>query len=884
MRFLTTRTVLLWIVGLGLTAAVVALAIYAVTFRERASSAPELLHDAMRLADLNNWPDAEPEFRKVADIFRKNGDQRGALYAQLGIIRATVKNRNLPDTVTQLDDMLGTEPLLKLDSDLRMFCLIIRGEIAGEMKSGAMRKDWEEVTRLAKELGDAKWQNRARAEIGFAAFYDGDIATAKKNVLTSLLVAFMTHDTGEEIKLLYAIGLGMDNQKSYDTALVFLNKAISLSRNTPGAPYPFMILIAKASALAHMGRNAEAAKILAEVQTGARHKRALVYEAAALTTAAEINLSRGNFTGAKFDYRKAEYLLASGGYQRGLIETQLALARVYLKQHDLRSAAEELRRATNNMQVSGELERLPEQLQTLATLRINEGDFKDADHLYDKAEAFIDAAIYGDPSVLDKTTWINSTSELYVQHFALLADHFGNVAKAFSVIEQVRGRVTTDVLLGGLRLSDAAKQNEHTISQARLELRSTNTPEEVRRVNDRLFLLEQRRWITPEISILKTRARSQLPLSRIQHALSNRTAILEYVLSDPNSYCLVITRVHVRIIQLASRDRIENLVTTYLTAVKARRPATGIARGLYGELIAPIGEAVALSNLLIVRDGELHLLPFESLIDSDGVYLNDRFVVSYLPSAGSFYLLAQKASEAQKTSHALLAVGGVAYRTDQDQLKNLILVPGGNPVKLVDLPMSKDEVQIAKATFPGSNNDVLTGTGATKSAFKHEPLADFRVLHLAVHGLVERDRLDRAALVLLDDPKAGEDGLLQAPEIAQLPLRADLVVLSACETAIGKIQGQEGIETLAHSFVIAGARSVISTLWSIDDSSSLALIKQFYQHYRTSGSAADALALAKRDTLRQYGHDVNPFYWAAFTFEGVPKSAVSNYDFTRDAN
>jgi CHAT domain-containing protein len=136
--------------------------------------------------------------------------------------------------------------------------------------------------------------------------------------------------------------------------------------------------------------------------------------------------------------------------------------------------------------------------------------------------------------------------------------------------------------------------------------------------------------------------------------------------------------------------------------------------------------------------------------------------------------------------------------------------------------------------------------------------------------------MDHAALVLLDDPQSGEDGLLQAPEIAQLPLRADLVVLSACDTAIGKVQGQEGIETLAHSFVIAGARSVISTLWSIDDNFSLALIKQFYQHYRTTGSAAIALAQAKRDMLRQYGHDTNPFYWAAFTFEGVPQSAVSN--------
>jgi CHAT domain-containing protein len=294
--------------------------------------------------------------------------------------------------------------------------------------------------------------------------------------------------------------------------------------------------------------------------------------------------------------------------------------------------------------------------------------------------------------------------------------------------------------------------------------------------------------------------------------------------------------------------------------------------------MAPLGKAARLSNLIVVRDGELHLLPFEALIDSAGGYVGDASVVSYLPSAASFYLLAQKAGHFEKTGHELLAVGGVAYSSDRDQLRNLITAQGGDAMKLTDLPTTTEEVQTAEAAFSGGHNDTLTGTAATKAAFKREPLADFRVFHLAVHGLVEEKRMERAALVLLDDPKAGEDGLLQAPEIAQLPLHADLVVLSACDTATGKIQGQEGIETLAHSFVLAGAKSVISTLWSIDDNFSLALIKQFYQHYRASGSAADALAFAKRDMLRQYGHDTNPFYWAAFTFEGVPKAAVFTYD------
>jgi hypothetical protein len=168
-----------WFAG-PLTIVVLAAGIAVTARADENSSPPKLLTHALQLADLNNWPDAEPELRKAEDVFRKSGNRLGLLYAQLGIIRATAQHRNLPETVAQLDDMLATEPLLQTDRHLRLFCLTIRGDFDGEMKSSAMRKDWEEVAQLSKDLGDEKWQNRALAEIGFAAFYDGDIETFAK--------------------------------------------------------------------------------------------------------------------------------------------------------------------------------------------------------------------------------------------------------------------------------------------------------------------------------------------------------------------------------------------------------------------------------------------------------------------------------------------------------------------------------------------------------------------------------------------------------------------------------------------------------------------------------------------------------------------------------
>ena len=129
---------------------------------------------------------------------------------------------------------------------------------------------------------------------------------------------------------------------------------------------------------------------------------------------------------------------------------------------------------------------------------------------------------------------------------------------------------------------------------------------------------------------------------------------------------------------------------------------------------------------------------------------------------------------------------------------------------------------------------------------------------------------DRAALVLLKDPQRGEDGSLYPSEIVQLPLNADLVVLSACDTAVGPVQGEEGISTLARAFLLAGARTVVSTLWTIDDDSSLFLMKVFYAELARKNSTPEALRVAKRSVLKKFGpSNAVPYYWAGFTLEGL---------------
>jgi len=166
------------------------------------------------------------------------------------------------------------------------------------------------------------------------------------------------------------------------------------------------------------------------------------------------------------------------------------------------------------------------------------------------------------------------------------------------------------------------------------------------------------------------------------------------------------------------------------------------------------------------------------------------------------------------------------------------------------------------------------GSAANEGAFKKAPLETYRVIHLAVYGLANQERPDQAALILLSDPAAGEDGILQATEILQLRTNADLVVLSACDTAVGRLQGAEGIANLARAFLLSGARSVVATLWQIDDTFSSVMMRQFYKHLATGESIAGALALAKRDMMNTYGEQAVPYYWAGYTLEGVGNNSI----------
>ena len=194
--------------------------------------------------------------------------------------------------------------------------------------------------------------------------------------------------------------------------------------------------------------------------------------------------------------------------------------------------------------------------------------------------------------------------------------------------------------------------------------------------------------------------------------------------------------------------------------------------------------------------------------------------------------------------------------------------------RLREIPgmLTRDEVISIAHTF-ASNPSILLGKDATETAFKTQPLAEYRVIHLAVHAISDPQYPYRASLVLGSDSR--DDGLLQVREIMRLPrLNADLVSLSACETGVGTLQGEAGMDSLVQAFLAIGAKAVVGSLWKVEDRWTSDLMKAFYTHLAFEDKAT-ALAHAKLDLVDRYG-DQAPYTWAGFTLWGEGSTPITS--------
>ena len=258
-------------------------------------------------------------------------------------------------------------------------------------------------------------------------------------------------------------------------------------------------------------------------------------------------------------------------------------------------------------------------------------------------------------------------------------------------------------------------------------------------------------------------------------------------------------------------------------------------------------------------------------------FLVSKYKVSYAPSSSSLLFLTNETN--RNYSKDLLALGNPAYtwngKTNKKNmipseiLKEVYLNEGFD---LASLPYSEREVRGISKFFHNTKHDIYLNHSASEKAIKNLALDGYQILHFACHAILDDKFPFRSALVLSKEDSLDEDGFLQVSEIYNLRMAPNLVILSACQTGRGRLEKAEGVLGLPRIFFYSGAKSVISTLWRIDDKSTSVFMNYFYGFLSQGKNKAQSLRLAKLKMLKsKYNH---PFFWAAFVLNGDYDSEI----------
>jgi CHAT domain-containing protein len=839
-----------------------------------------LLQEADRLAWMKAWTKAGPLFAEARRQFEARGDRRNALYAEINQLRVQLPRLAVPDVSQRLEAYLD-DPLVQSDDLLHLRCLVIKGETDEDFDPTLANASWREALTIAERIGDAGWANRAHGEIGVVAFQLGDVNTSIVELGRAMNVARTTGDGPSLVRWLTLFGTGYMQLGQTTQALDFYDQALKAAGSIPGLQFPVMTYVGKTDALAKLNRFAEAEELLQASLVVAEREGALGYQAELAMEQGEIDLSLGQPDSALTRLLRAADLARQSGGNRLLAEIELEIAALQERLRHPSEADASLQEGIAAARRQGERFLLPRLLARRAGLRTTQGGYAEARQTLDEASDLLEGLLTKVASPWVRSRVIDGMNSVYAARLRLEAADERDPRRAFAVVERARGRSLLELMLATPvaavpRTSDV-RAREQEVAALQLKLLRTTNRGDRQGLLDQIFVAESRLSVVSTELFMRTRNAPRQPvgLSALQRVLKSDEVFVEFALADPTSFAIVATHNGARIQRLSARTAIERDVEALLKVVRAGQSSDAEAKRISTLLLEGVPELASHSRLVVSPDGDLHQVPFELLVGASGQPLLRTHVVSYVPSGSILAILRERASSMLPPQIAL-AVS--AWSPTDGSGSAPPTTPAARGVydldltKLAPLPSADDEARAAGTLLDATKSTVLLGAAATELAVKRAPLQDYDVLHFAVHGVLSRKVPSRSALVLR--AAGGEDGLLQAGEILELRLRANLVTLSACDTGAGVVHGQDGVASLVRPFLAAGAHAVVANLWAADDQFSLSLMRAFYTRLAAGADVADALRDAKLAMIDRFGPQALPKLWSGVLAYGDTSRAV----------
>ncbi len=369
-----------------------------------------------------------------------------------------------------------------------------------------------------------------------------------------------------------------------------------------------------------------------------------------------------------------------------------------------------------------------------------------------------------------------------------------------------------------------------------------------------------------------------LSVEQLQSVLDNETAVREYFVGDSLISIFTITKDKIMMEKSVPDDAFDLQIFSFRKAITSNS-LSDVKQYVkdaykYYNLLFPTALPENIVRLVVIPDGNLGLIPFEALLTEaysgkyeqfhKYPYLIKKYEISYNYSARLFYKESKASVPVENTGSWL------GYAPVFNNVSNLMI----NENYISPLPATEDEVNTIKKEFEAKNHVVEAKffDDASETYLKSKEVKKFKYLHIATHGFVNSEKPELSGIILSQKKSDGNDGVLYTGEIYNMELNSDLVVLSACETGLGKVSKGEGIIGLSRALLYAGTNNIIVSLWKVADESTSELMIDFYAHLLSNevlakSVYANSLHASKLNMIngKKFSH---PFFWSPFILVG----------------
>lgn len=732
------------------------------------------------------------------------------------------------------------------------------------------------------DLGDAHLEAALLTNLGWAYVYLGDTQQAFDSFSKALALRRKDGDKQGEALTLYGIGWFYALTDQNEKALEYFDQSLSLRRELKSPTGEALTRVGIAKVLYRLGKNKESIDQLTEAIAILRGSALRNGLAEALSGLGWVEYSTRQYESAIDHFQQALELWQKLEDRTGEATTRYGLARANTQLGKLSAAYEDMQVAleyVEAMRARGENQRLRESYFSL---------------VQDYYEFAIDLLM-----------------RLHAENPSR-----GYASEAFRVSERSRNRNLLDLLneakvdirqgvdpallqqerLLRRQLDEAAERKRASLVSASPAEQTPRLAQEVNNLSAKLEEIQaQIRKVSPHYALL-TQARPISAADVQQSLLDDDTMLLEYALGTERSYLWAITKDELISYELPGRAEIEaraREVYNLLTARNVNRPnETGaqkrerISRAdaeyndaagrLSQMLLGPIAPQLNKTRLVIISHGLLQIIPFAALPTPPSLKgrsprepLLAKHEISSLPSASVLAVLRQRVPSG-KPRHTISIVADPVFAANDERLS--ANHSGGNGERVLPRLFSTRWEADSIASLVGKKDRVVAlDFAANRDFVTSSDFAESRFLHLATHTVINEDHLELSGIALSNFTSEGrrQDGFLRTGEIYHLRLLADLVVLSSCQSALGKEVKGEGLVGLTHAFMYAGVPRVIASLWTVSDNPTARLMAQFYREMLKNDKTSPAAALrsAQLSMLKDKRWE-SPYFWSGFVLQG----------------